>query len=74
MLPVQVRVSLTLYKVVAIAEEDHSIELQFQIMLEWKENRAAYQNLKNESYLNALSMEEINRLWLPLEIYTNTEQ
>ena len=58
----------------AIAEEDHSIELQFQIMLEWKENRAVYQKLKNESYLNALSMEEINRLWLPLEIYTNTEQ
>ena len=74
LLPVQVRVSLILYKVVAIAEEDHSIELQFQIMLEWKENRAVYQNLKNESYLNALSMEEINRLWLPLVIYTNTDQ
>lgn len=43
-------------------------------MLEWKENRAIYQNLKNESYLNALSMEEINRLWLPLVIYTNTDQ
>ena len=43
LLPVQVRVSLILYKVVAKAEEDHSIELQFQITLEWKENRAVYQ-------------------------------
>ena len=34
LLPVQVRVSLILYKVFAIAEEDHCIELQFQIMLE----------------------------------------
>ena len=72
--PVLVNVSLIVYKVVAIKEEDNSIELQFQIMLEWKENRAVYQNLKNESYLNALSMEEINRLWLPLVIYTNTDQ
>ena len=38
--PVEVRVSLTLFKVVAIEEEDHSIKLQFQINLEWKENRA----------------------------------
>ena len=74
LLPVPVKVSLTLYKVVTIDEEGHSIQLQFQIALEWKENRAEYQNLKNESYLNALSMEEINTLWLPLVIYTNTDQ
>ena len=74
LLPVPVKISLTLYKVVTIDEEGHSIELQFQIRLKWKENRAEYQNLKNESYLNALSMEEINTLWLPLVIYTNTDQ
>ena len=74
LLPVLVKISLTLFKVVTIDEEGHSIELQFQIILEWKENRAEYQNLKNESYLNALSMEEINTLWLPLVIYTNTDQ
>ena len=41
---VDVNVSLTLFKVVAIEEEDHSIQLQFQIILEWKENRATYHN------------------------------
>ena len=56
------------------SEEDHSIELQFEITLEWKENRASYHNLKNYFALNALSTEEINRLWLPLVIYTNTDQ
>ena len=73
-LPVPVRVSLTLFKVVAIHEEDHSISLQFQITLEWRENRATYHNLKKESYLNALSFEEINKLWLPLVVFTNTDQ
>ena len=74
MKPVPVNISLLLYKVVAIEEEDHSIELQFQITLEWKENRATYHNLKNESYMNALSKKDINRLWLPLVVYTNTDQ
>ena len=72
--PVSVNVSLTLFKVVAIKEEDHSIELQFQIFLEWTETRALYHNLKPEIYLNALSFEEINRLWLPLLVYTDTDQ
>ena len=65
---------LTLLKVVDIKEEDYSIELQIQITLQWKEIRAAYHNLKPETYLNALSLEEIDRLWLPLIIYTNTDQ
>ena len=36
---VSVTTSLILHKVVAIHEEDHSIEFQFQITLEWRENR-----------------------------------
>ena len=72
--PAEVRVSLTVYKIVAINEADHSIDLQFQIGLEWSENRATYHNLKPESYLNALSIQEINTLWLPLVTYLNTDQ
>ena len=72
--PVPINISLELLKVVAIDEEDHSIELQFQITLEWKENRATYHNLKKKTNLNALSSDDINRLWLPLVVYTNTDQ
>ena len=36
--PVQVKVSMTLQKVVAIEEEEHSISFKFQISMEW--NRA----------------------------------
>ena len=72
--PALVNVSLIVYKVVAIKEEDNSIELQFQTQLRWKENRATFYNLKRESYLNALSMDEIDTLWLPLVIYLNTDQ
>ena len=72
--PVNVDVSLTLFKVVSMVEEEHSIELEFEIRLEWKEHRATYHNLKLKQALNALSQADIERLWLPLVIYSNTDQ
>ena len=72
--PVPVKVSLTLLKIVNIKEEDYSIELQIQITLKWKEIRATYKNLRHQTYLNALSEDEIKNLWLPLVVYTNTDQ
>ena len=73
-LATRVSISITLMKVVEIEEVDHSIHLQFQISLSWKENRVRYHNLKNQTSLNALSVEDINTIWLPLVIYDNTDQ
>ena len=72
--PVEVNVSLTLYKIVAIKEDQHSIQLQFQISLQWKENRVTYHNLKKETPLNALTDKDIRTIWLPLIVYDNTDQ
>ena len=52
-------------KLVDIDEEDYSIEIQFAITLEWIENRATYQHLKNDRSLNALTQDDIKQLWLP---------
>ena len=72
--PADVSISITLMKVVEIEETDHSIHLQFQITLMWKENRVKYQNLKSQTSLNALTHEEIRTIWLPLIVYDNTNQ
>ena len=61
-------------KVVEIEETDHSIHLQFQISLSWKENRVKYHNLKKDTSLNALRDEDIKEIWLPLVMYDNTDQ
>ena len=61
-------------KVVEIEEVDHSIHLQFQISLQWKEPRAWYQNLKKDTTLNALTVSDKNNIWLPLVVYENTDQ
>ena len=72
--PVHVSVSIDLLRLVDINEEDYSIEIQFEIILKWKEKRATYQNLKKQDSLNTLSQKDINALWLPKVIYENTDQ
>ena len=42
--------------------------------MQWKENRAIYQNLKENDNLNALIQNDIEALWLPIVIYENTDQ
>ena len=73
-IPAKVSISITLMKVVEIKEVDHSIHLQFQISLEWKEPRATYQNLKWDTSLNALNVTGMRGIWLPLVVYDNTDQ
>ena len=73
-IPVSVGVSIVLMEVVSIDEVDHSIQLQFEAILDWKENRATYLNLKEKTALNEMKEEDIQQLWLPFIIYTNTDQ
>ena len=71
--PVPVHISINLLKIVSMEEVQHKIDFQFGITLEWKENRVTYQNLKDETSLNALTQEDIPNLWLPYVIYANTD-
>ena len=73
-IPANVSISIAMKKVVEIEEIDHSIHLQFQINLQWRENRVMYQNLKGQTSLNALTNSDIVMLWLPRVIYDNTDQ
>ena len=73
-LPVTVNVSLRLLKVVDIDEVDNSIELQFEIILEWTDDRITYNNLKKNTYMNAFTDQDISQVWLPIVEYENTNQ
>ena len=69
-----VYVSLDILKLVNIEEVTHSITIQFQVTLEWRDERMLFYNLKNKSFLNKLDDSVINELWLPKMIYENTDQ
>ena len=72
--PTKVDISIRLLKIVSMEEVMHKIDLQFELTLEWKENKATFQqNLKEKIMLNALTDEEVRSLWLPHVIYANTD-
>ena len=72
--PAQVNVSINLLRIINMEEQDHKIDLQFQITLEWRETgRVLYHNLKEVKSMNALSSEGISKLWLPRVFYDNTD-
>ena len=72
--PVFVNISLTLLQLMGIDERSNTIDLQFEITLEWMDQRITYNNLKKDIFLNALSDDEIRSIWLPIVIYANTAQ
>ena len=72
--PVAINVSVRLLKMMGIDERENSIDLQFEIMLEWKDQRITYNNLKKDSFFNALTEDEMRTIWLPIVIYANTDQ
>ena len=72
--PVNVLISIDLLKIVAVNEVDYSIEIQFEIMMKWKEKRAMYNNLKKHDALNSLAVNDFQKLWLPEVIFENTDQ
>ena len=72
--PVTVNVTISLLKIMEIIEEKNNIDLQFEIMLEWLDYRLSFNNLKKKTYLNALTEEDKNSIWLPLVVFDNTDQ
>ena len=73
MIPVSVNISMDFLKMVKIVESDNKIFIQFTIYLEWIENRATFQNLKDEKSLNILGEDIVHQLWYPYVIYDNTD-
>ena len=71
----KVNVSMVLLSVNDVEEVDLTLDVKFSISLEWyKTERISYQNLKPNVRLNALSTEEMNKIWTPYAIYANTDQ
>ena len=75
-IPVQMNISIDLMNIIDMEEQDHKIDLQFEITLEWREtDRVVYHYLlKKDESMNALTDKETSELWLPKLYYDNTDQ
>ena len=69
----KVNISLTITDVLDIVEVKHEIELKFHLLMEWYDSRLKFHNLKQSLSSNVPTEKEINSIWLPNLIFSNTK-
>ena len=70
---VVVKVSADLISIIDIDEIASIFQVQFTLHFSWFDSRLTFDNLKNDTGLNALSPREKDTIWIPELVFTNTE-
>ena len=50
------------------------VQLKFSLRMTWVDARLDFYNIKLDETMNVVSLEELNRIWLPVIIFHNTER
>ena len=50
------------------------VQLKFSLRMTWVDARLDFYNIKLDETMNVISLEELNRIWLPVIIFHNTER
>ena len=70
----EVVLKIDLLNILDIAEVDSLLELQFNLILNWRDQRLQFRNLKESDYLNTVSREEAHSIWYPKLVFFNTKE
>ena len=54
-------------------EIEQIVQLKFSLRMTWVDARLDFYNIKLDETMNVISLEELNRIWLPVIIFHNTE-
>ena len=71
-IPVYVNISMAIMDIIDINEVDLNYVLKFRLLMEWYDYRLVYHNLKHERSANLLTKEDIEQLWIPFVVFSNT--
>ena len=52
---------------------EKSIKIRFKLMIEWKDHRLEFHNIKSEPGGNILRSSELEKIWTPTIIFENTD-
>ena len=69
----QVSLTIDIWSVLGIYEVEEKFRVKFSIAMTWKDSRLTFLNLKDDSDLNTVSLDEAQRIWLPIVVFENTE-
>ena len=65
-------VSVDIWSIVSISELSKMFRVNYQLTMKWRDSRLKFFNLKNESYLNMVSLNESLAIWYPIAVFQNT--
>ena len=72
--PTKVCISLMILNILKISEVEHLFSLKFTFVMQWYDHRLKFLNLKSRQSANSLTYKEIQEVWIPNLIFSNTQE
>jgi hypothetical protein len=69
----QLNISITIESLLELNEVDSTLKIHMHLNVIWIDPRLDYIDLKANSWLNTITMEQKDQLWMPSLIFFNTE-
>ena len=60
-------------QVIRLEEVESTMTLQYTLLLEWRDTRVTFRNLRQETFLNTMGKEDALKVWYPKVVFYNTE-
>ena len=70
----EIKVNMILFAIEKIKEIDMTFETKFTLIVEWKDHRLTYYNLKQQNEANIISMDDRKKMWIPPLVLNNTDE
>ena len=71
-LPITFNFSLEILVIQEIREIQQILQLKFSLRMSWLDSRLDFYNIKLDESVNVISLEELNKIWLPVVVFDNT--
>ena len=68
-----VELSIDIKEIISINEVEQIINIQFKLEMTWFDSRLQYYNLKENQKMNTLTFPELEGIWVPQILFSNTQ-
>ena len=65
--------SIEIINILSLDEAQSSMTIQLKLTVEWIDSRLEFVNLKNKQEMNTLTPEELDQIWMPTLVFSNTQ-
>ena len=65
-------INVDIWSIISITEVSRIFRVNYQLTMKWRDTRLRFFNLKRESYLNMVALNESLSIWYPIAVFQNT--